>query len=128
MAKFEELSAPLTPVQNTKLRPRQQSSSSTKKTTEKKGKKRGRAAKFSNRKQKKSRYNSTHYRKQIVINSDWQPVDAGQIVDVRLGHETQSQKRRCYNAIRHSRELDEIIRIRDCVKVRSSEGSHFYAV
>jgi hypothetical protein len=60
--------------------------------------------------------------KRVEIQSDWQPVDNGQLLDVRLHNETQAQKRRCFKAIQHSLEKDEVIRIRDCIKVRSSEG------
>ncbi|KAI6225465.1 Bromo adjacent-like proteiny domain-containing 1 protein [Aphelenchoides fujianensis] len=58
----------------------------------------------------------------VSIKSNWRPVDEGKLQDVRFAGESQFQRRRCYDAIRHQREYDEVIRARDCVRVRSSEG------
>ncbi|KAI6213677.1 Bromo adjacent-like proteiny domain-containing 1 protein [Aphelenchoides besseyi] len=105
--------APLTPVHNTKLRPRpSQQSTKPKKSTKAKS----RTPRRSGGRKKQKRVRS------VSIKSNWQPVDEGQIHDVRLAHETQYQRRRCYAEIRHQRERDEVIRVRDCVRVRSSEG------
>ncbi|KAI6186718.1 Bromo adjacent-like proteiny domain-containing 1 protein [Aphelenchoides besseyi] len=105
--------APLTPVQNTKLRPRpSRQQTEPKKSTKSKPRNHRR----SGGRKKERRVRS------VPIKSNWQPVDEGQIHDVRLAHETQYQRRRCYAEIRHQRERDEVIRVRDCVRVRSSEG------
>lgn len=49
-------------------------------------------------------------------------MDPGHMEDFRLSHENQSKKRRCFKAIQHTREHDETIRVRDCIKVQSDEG------
>ncbi|CAD5224610.1 unnamed protein product [Bursaphelenchus okinawaensis] len=60
--------------------------------------------------------------KATQFNSNWRSVDEGVYKELRLPTELQYKKRICYNAIRHSKEQDEIIRIKDCVRVCSSEG------
>jgi hypothetical protein len=113
------LSAPLTPVQNIKeLRSRLQKPQ-TKKPI-KKRKRRGRKPKFGLRKKLISPTKNS--RKVAKYNSVWQPMDPGHMEDFRLSHENQSKKRRCFKAIQHTREHDETIRVRDCIKVQSDEG------
>lgn len=116
--------SPLIPVQN-KLRPRQQRSQPSKKPAKNaKGRPNAKASTKSHKSLPlmKRRRGAPLKTKRVEIQSDWQPVDNGQLLDVRLHNETQPQKRRCFKAIQHSKEVDEIIRVRDCIKVRSSEG------
>jgi len=47
-------------------------------------------------------------------------MDEGVLTSFRINGVMQSH--RCYNAINHYRERDEVVRVRDCVKVCSSEG------
>uniref|UniRef100_A0A914C6L0 BAH domain-containing protein n=2 Tax=Acrobeloides nanus TaxID=290746 RepID=A0A914C6L0_9BILA len=56
------------------------------------------------------------------IKSNWQPI--GKPVDkmVRLCNDASPSIQQCYTAIKHRHETDEIIRVRDCIKVRSAEG------
>ncbi|CAD5231839.1 unnamed protein product [Bursaphelenchus xylophilus] len=72
---------------------------------------------------KKGRATQIRKRRQIPsFSSNWRPLDEGYLCDLRLPTELQSKKRICYTAIRHMKERDEVIRIRDCVRVCSSEG------
>lgn len=125
MITAEDWLQPLTPVQNTaKLRPRQQKPPPKKTSSIKDAKSRAITKVSVKTKKSKGKRRSGYIpsKRHIKIQSDWQPVDAGQYFEFRLGHDVQATKRLCFNAIQHNRERDEVIRTRDCVKVCSSEG------
>ena len=78
----------------------------------------------------KSLHGRGRRRARNIIRSVWRPEPDGDGVEpheeeIRLSHELAPQRRRCFNAIRHTRERDEVIRVRDCVRVRSAEGNEY---
>lgn len=54
--------------------------------------------------------------------SNWRPVGDGIVKPIRFINDSLPVKRRCFSAIRHWAEQDEVIRVRDCVKICSAEG------
>uniref|UniRef100_A0A915D3M5 BAH domain-containing protein n=1 Tax=Ditylenchus dipsaci TaxID=166011 RepID=A0A915D3M5_9BILA len=61
-------------------------------------------------------------KKGLKIVSNWRPVGSGFYQAIRIANDSSAVHRHCFHSIRHWAEKEEIIRVRDCVKICSSEG------
>lgn len=66
--------------------------------------------------------NSTIYKTSLNLISNWCPIGEGFYQDIQCANGAAPVRRLCFSEIHHSSEQYEIIRVRDCVKICSSES------
>jgi hypothetical protein len=57
-----------------------------------------------------------------IVNCNWRPIGSGSTQAIRIANDSSPVQRQCFHSIRHWAEKDEVIRVRDCVKICSAEG------